>query len=151
MTAMYECLTPGRAGFPDQWRACALPGCRNPRRINKNKDVLQRLDYYKRKLDRGDYLNDVEQDDVDEIAKDLAKSLTEFMSVLSEAMRPTIRAISAAVEDFWKALPESVQQELLQQAEVKVSVNKPALDLNGVIDRDHVRAHMYGGRDEDGI
>lgn len=113
MTALYECLTPGT----DKWVECTTTkGCARTRRINKNLDPVLRLEQYKLKLDLGQELNNLEQQDLEEIAAHVKAVIESFINAVEEAFKPIIEAISVALRELWDSLPEEMKTELLKEA-----------------------------------
>lgn len=112
--SLYECLTPGT----DHWIECNVmgDGCGRQRRINKKMDPVLRLEQYKLKLEAGQELNSLEQQDLEEIAKNVQAIIESFMSALQESFEPIMQAITTALRELWEALPEPMRVELMEAA-----------------------------------
>ncbi|QZD99187.1 hypothetical protein SEA_CAPTAINREX_59 [Microbacterium phage CaptainRex] len=114
--SLYECKVPNE----DKWVECSVNGCARERRINKNMDAVLRLEQYKLKLEAGQQLSDMEQQDLEEIAAHVKAVVESFISALQEAFTPIIESITTALKDLWDSLPESMKVELLKEAEPRL-------------------------------
>ena len=113
MVSLYECQSPTTGN----WVECSVSGCARERRINKNMDAVLRLEQYKLKLEAGQELSDLEQQDLEEIARHVAAIVESFINALQEAFKPIIESITTALKDLWDSLPEHMKVELLKEAE----------------------------------
>ncbi|QWS69730.1 hypothetical protein SEA_WILLIAMSTRONG_58 [Microbacterium phage WilliamStrong] len=152
--SLYECQSPTSG----KWVECSVPQCARTRRINKNMDAVLRLEQYKLKLEAGQELNDLEQQDLEEIARHVMAVVESFLEALQEAFQPIIEALTTAVKNLWDGLPESMKVELLKEAEPRLEfkLGDVATPYSAAASRVFgnpypMRAPMYGGKDEDGI
>lgn len=116
MASLYECQSP----LTGKWVECSVNGCARERRINKNLDAVLRLEQYKLKLEAGQELSELEQQDLEEIAKHVMAVVESFINALQEAFKPIIESIATALKDLWDSLPESMKVELLKEAEPRL-------------------------------
>lgn len=114
--SLYECKVPNE----DKWVECSAQHCARERRINKNMDAVLRLEQYKLKLEAGQQLGEMEQQDLEEIAAHVAAIVESFISALQEAFKPILESITAALHNLWDSLPESMKVELLKEAEPRL-------------------------------
>ncbi|QKY80352.1 hypothetical protein SEA_MERCEDES_52 [Microbacterium phage Mercedes] len=114
--SLYECRVPNS----DKWVECNFARCGRERRINKKMDAVLRLEQHKLKLESGAELSDLEQQDLEEIAKHVMAIVESFVNALEEAFKPIIESISVAVHNLWDSLPESMKAELLKEAEPRL-------------------------------
>ncbi|UVG33839.1 hypothetical protein SEA_HERCULESXL_55 [Microbacterium phage HerculesXL] len=152
--SLYECLTPGT----DKWVECSAAQCGRTRRINMNMDPVLRLEQYKLKLEAGQQLGELEQQDLNEIAEHIRAVIESFVNALQEAFEPIIEAISTAVKSLWDSLPEPMKIELMKEASPRLEfklgdvatpqagvVNAPFLQVP-IMDSEARRADHYQGR-----
>lgn len=152
--SLYECLTPGT----DKWVECSAAQCGRVRRINKNMDPVLRLEQYKLKLEAGQQLGELEEQDLREIAEHVKAVVESFVNALPEAFQPIIESITAALRDLWDSLPESMKVELMKEASPRLqftlgdvatpqagAVNAPFMQVP-INDSEARRADHYRGR-----
>lgn len=120
--SLYECCTPGT----DKWVECTVKDCARERRINQNMDMVLRLEQYKMKLDAGQELPELEQADLEAIAKHIAGVLESFVEALQEAFKPIMEVLARVVHDIWESLPEQYKVEAMSKAAPRLQLN-PAL------------------------
>lgn len=114
--SLYECKVPNE----DKWVECSAQHCARERRINKNMDAVLRLEQYKLKLEAGQDLAPLEEQDLEEIAANVKAVIESFISALQETFQPILESITAALRDLWDSLPESMKVELLKEAEPRL-------------------------------
>lgn len=106
--SMYEC----RPSTLDMWRQCFAPGCGNERRINPHVDQIRRLQHYKEVLDKGWELGQLEQDDLEAIAKEVVETLQRFAKMLVDAFTQVAEQIAPVIKSLYDSLPESAKSEV---------------------------------------
>ncbi|QWY84504.1 hypothetical protein SEA_QUADZERO_59 [Microbacterium phage QuadZero] len=114
--SLYEC----QDSVSGKWVECSVAGCARERRINKNMDAVLRLEQYKLKLEAGQELAPLEEQDLEEIAANVKAVIESFISALQETFQPILESITAALRDLWDSLPESMKVELLKEAEPRL-------------------------------
>lgn len=97
------------------WMNCRMHNCVNERRINPNVDPIIRLQHYKGVLDSGSELSELEQEDLEAIAKMVVEVIERFVTVLREAFSEIVDHLAKAITTLWDSLPPATRKELAAQ------------------------------------
>ncbi|QZD98645.1 hypothetical protein SEA_JEMERALD_57 [Microbacterium phage Jemerald] len=143
--SLYECKVPGTA---DKWTDCSVQDCARERRINKGMDPVLRLEQYKLKLESGTQLNDLEQQDLEDIAQHVRAVVESFTAALEEAFAPMLEAIVPVLRSLWEGLPEWMKVDVMKEATPRLEFQlnpevfgdqQPRADIAGFVQRNQPR------------
>lgn len=114
-------------------------------------DMMEKLERYKAKLDRGEELTPEEKAELEAIGKHIAEVLDRFVKALQEAFAPIIEALAKAVKEVWESIPEDIRKELQQQAAPPLKFNlgegvTPYSVPQNLMDSEERRVGHYRGR-----